>query len=174
MATPSDLYLSATATNTRRSLLILLGRRIRPVPPDLCPDLHPGTRQPLVPQGHLDDPQGLLEIPHLEEHHPRPQPRPDVQKPRVEYVLGLVVAAPIVRHHGHLRKLGLVVPHVPRRLVREAPVGDAPGGVVPDVLAGELHGLGRDVDAVGVDVGDGAVEEGVQEEGYAAGSCAEV
>lgn len=45
---------------------------------------------------------------------------------------------------------------------------------MPDVLAGQLHGMGGDVDAPGVEAGDGAVEQGVQEEGYAACACAEV
>lgn len=45
---------------------------------------------------------------------------------------------------------------------------------MPGVLAGELHGLGAYVDAPGVEVRDGAAEEGVQEEGYAARARAEV
>lgn len=45
---------------------------------------------------------------------------------------------------------------------------------MPRVLAGESHGLGRDVDASGLEVGDVGMEEGIQEEGYAACSCAKV
>lgn len=42
------------------------------------------------------------------------------------------------------------------------------------VVSRESYGLQRDVDAVDVHVGNGVGEEGVEEEGDAAGACAEV
>lgn len=45
---------------------------------------------------------------------------------------------------------------------------------MPRVLPGQAHGARRDVDAVDVKPGDGGAQEGVQEEGDAAGAGAEV
>lgn len=107
-------------------------------------------------QSHLNDPQSLVQVPYLKQHHTRPQSRGDIEQPRVKHIFWPVGAR--IRDHGHLCDLGLIVPHAPRRLVVEAPVGNVgrvadedvqralsreelEQGVREDVAAAEGNGL---------------------------------